>query len=118
MGNIDYFSFACLTFYYTWKQRLVLRTVEAPNYGYCCLQRPREAQHAHIVLDVMACPYVNQSLRLEVLAALQSDLQLPQGTIAEQNACIQEIEANPWFVNWQEIDLLNHLRKKELSAIY
>jgi hypothetical protein len=120
VGSIDYFSLVCLSFYYGGKDagftdRLERRIVDSllPT-----AMPTKNAHDAHAMLDFVACPHIHQNLRVKLLEALQSALQLPAGTPAEQSACIQEIEANPWFVNWAEIDLLSHLRKKELSAIY
>jgi hypothetical protein len=29
-----------------------------------------------------------------------------------------ELEGEAWFTNWNEVDLLNMIKRKELSAVY
>jgi len=68
------------------------------------------------LLDLIACPYLDFSVRQQLLLALTANLSA-FGSF-DSVGLVQEIQANPWFVNWAQIDLLNHLRKKELSAVY
>ncbi len=71
---------------------------------------------AHFILDLIACPYVDLDVREKLLDALASDVGISLSSNAQD--LVREIELNPWFVNWKQIDLLNHLRKKELSPVY
>jgi hypothetical protein len=57
------------------------------------------------------------SFRRTVLTKLYDGLGISIG-LYFSFAVIEEIEGNPWFINWKQIDLLNHLRKKELRPVY
>jgi hypothetical protein len=69
------------------------------------------------MLDLIACPYLTRVFRSSVLYRLFQGLGISSGTFFS-HAVVGEIQNNPWFVNWKQIDLLNHLRKKELRAVY
>jgi hypothetical protein len=78
---------------------------------------PRRASHdAHLLLDLIACPYLSKGFRRECTTVLLRQLEI--STSYYSNVLVAEIERYPWFVNWRQIDLLNHLRKKELRAVY
>jgi hypothetical protein len=72
---------------------------------------------AHLLLDLVACPYLTKSFRRKCAETLLSSLRI---SVARHysNLFLKEIEQFTWFVNWREIDLLSHLRKKELRAVY
>jgi hypothetical protein len=116
--NADYFSIVSLLFYFGSSDL---------DFGYEIeeklrkqfLQRalPRRASHdAHLLLDLIACPHLSKGFRRECATVLLQQLEI--STSYYSNVLVAEIERYPWFVNWRQIDLLNHLRKKELRAVY
>jgi hypothetical protein len=118
--RVDYFSYISLIFFYGYtdakflagvEKRLTLRFLDGAS--------PRRNSHdAHFMLDLIGCPYLTNAFRMKVVNSLYHCLELPPGPTLTRQALLAEVEANPWFVNWKQIDLLNHLRKKELSAVY
>jgi len=83
-----------------------------------CVNVKRSAHDAHLVLDVLACPYLDANWRLQLLSDLRSVCSLPNKNLAGLNADLAEFEASPWFVRWNSLDMINMIRKKELSAVY
>lgn len=76
------------------------------------------AHDAHLALDSICCPYLTKAGRVKILRDLRAALQLPvRGRVALE-ADIAEMQALPWFVQWESIDILNMVRKKELSPVY
>ncbi len=118
--HIDYFSYVSLIFYHQANDADFTKRLESRlKHSFLPNAQPRQvSRDAHLMLDLITCPYLTGGFRISVLQKLHSELQLPIGTLQEQQALLLEMENNPWFVNWKQIDLLNHLRKKELSAIY
>lgn len=81
---------------------------------------PKQKAHdAHLLLDVAACPYLTLDLRKKFVAKLWVD-QLGLGAIGQARLTnlVKDIEKHPWFVKWGGIDLLNMIKRKELSHVY
>lgn len=83
----------------------------------------RESELVHLLLDVLACPHVELSARSQLLREVWPKLKEYQSGIGDITkagaiALVQEIQQQHWFVRWENIDLLNMIEKKELSAVY
>jgi hypothetical protein len=117
--SIDYFSIVSLLFYYGSSDVSLLEEIEDRlTDDFLPKALPARNSHdAHLMLDLIACPYLTRDFRHAVLTELYKGLGISSGMYFSF-AVIGEIEENPWFVNWKQIDLLNHLRKKELKAVY
>lgn len=76
------------------------------------------AHDAYLALDSICCPYLSVPARTAILANLRSALGLDPLTIVKLEELVGEMQGNPWFVQWQNIDILSMIRKKELSAVY
>lgn len=77
-----------------------------------------DSQSAHLSLDILACPYLPLDKRGSWFNVLRSKCGLPQLPRADAQAAVLALQAHPWFVRWDRLDLLSLLRKKELSAVY
>jgi hypothetical protein len=118
--NIDYFSYISMLFYNGNEDSVFIKNVEKeilrrflPN------AEPRLRSHdAHFMLDLISCPYLSEDFRMKIINSLYISLGIALGLVIDRKNLLKEIEENPWFVNWTQIDLLNHLRKKELISIY
>ena len=82
-----------------------------------------ESELVHLLLDILACPYVDRSRRGQLIRDVWPKLGKRRAGIgritksrAEQLA--DEIQKQHWFVSWEDIDLLNMIEKKELRAVY
>ncbi|WP_206778203.1 hypothetical protein, partial [Novacetimonas hansenii] len=80
----------------------------------------RDSEAVHLLLDTLACPYLDRSKRAKLLRASWNRIGANSGsiTVAEAEALINEIQQQHWFVRWDGIDLLNMIEKKELSSVY
>lgn len=97
------------------RTRLVDRAIELIKGS----QRVRlESQAAHLALDLLSCPFVSVNDRAKILNKVRTDSGLPPLSIADALGTVSEFEANCWFVNWQDTNLLRMIRKKELSSVY
>ncbi|OYY75726.1 MAG: hypothetical protein B7Y43_18375 [Sphingomonas sp. 28-62-20] len=77
-----------------------------------------DSQRAHLALDILACPYVDASLRASLFIKLRKQMSLPVISLANAKIAVASFEAQPWFVRWGDANLLQMIRKKELSAVY
>lgn len=77
-----------------------------------------DSQSAHLCLDLLSCPYLALDKRGGWFNSLRSRCGLPKIPAAAAQAAAKRMEAHPWFVRWEGVDLLSILRKKELSPVY
>lgn len=77
-----------------------------------------KAHDAHLVLDAICCPYLTLDTRVRLLAELRATLELLPRARPDLEVDIAEMQSRPWFVQWQNVDILNMVRKKELSPVY
>ncbi|WP_353858492.1 antiviral reverse transcriptase Drt3b [Azospirillum formosense] len=119
--NSDYFSLvSCLYYirdlhqYDDIRSKIAIRVKELVSEKDSNLH----SQQAHLALDVISCPFLPQSLRGTILDMLRQQCGLAAIPAAERDAIVSEIEGRPWFVQWDHVDLLNLIQKKELSAVY
>jgi hypothetical protein len=117
--RVDYFSYISLLFYYGNSDSAFIANMEKKLVKLLPQGMPQRKSHdAHFMLDLIACPYLNMGFRSKLLSALFTSLGMSAGPAITRLLLVAEIAKNPWFVNWTQIDLLNHLRKKELSTTY
>ena len=124
LDNLDYFSAVSILFYvrddanyigikdrvYQW----VVDVVDSPT------RLDVDAHNAHLFLDIVACPYLSLSDRGRLVRLGRKNLGLSLNGISNADCenVAHELEAHPWFIRWDKIDLLNMIVKKELSAVY
>lgn len=118
--ELDYFSVSSLLFYVRdqnpeiltrIEKKLLLRSAQG-------LQPRKRSSDAHFILDMISCPYLSKPTRMKLVNTLYKSVELALGSVVSRQALIEEFQNNPWFINWKQVDLLNHLRKKELSTTY
>jgi hypothetical protein len=116
--SVDYFSIVSLLFYFGSTDAEFTSDVEYKlRKQYLPTVMPRRASHdAHFLIDLIACPFLSKGFRRDCVYVLLRQLEVSSSYYS--NVLVAEFERFPWFVNWQQIDLLNHLRKKELRAVY
>lgn len=79
----------------------------------------QHAELACLFLDVISCPYIDgkrKSKWVRRYCAVFGGSTTPSD--AEVHKFVGDCGARPWFVNWNEIDLLNALERKELKRAY
>lgn len=80
----------------------------------------RSSEIVHLLLDALACPYLDRVKRAELLHASWSRMGSNLGNLSatEAKTLVDEIQQQHWFVRWDGVDLLNMIEKKELSSVY
>tara|TARA_R110002110_G_scaffold165257_1_gene365588 strand:- start:3218 stop:5134 length:1917 start_codon:yes stop_codon:yes gene_type:complete len=84
----------------------------------------QNSHDVHLLIDVLSCPHIPIEKRCDLLKALWPKIQRNTKTSLSSlhnvsfRTLIQEFESSSWFVDWQNIDLLNLIEKKELSSVY
>lgn len=76
------------------------------------------SEKAHLLLDLLACPYVTNKLKATWIKSLYKVLQIAQPSKVDLQLFFTDISASHAQVDWKDIDLLNSLEKKELKQAY
>jgi hypothetical protein len=76
------------------------------------------SEKAMLFLDVMSCPYIDLKWKKIWLKSILKELQEAIPNNNEIDSFISYSVANPWFVDWSNVDLLNFLEKKQLKKAY
>ena len=79
------------------------------------------AEKTHLFLDMLSCPYVYTPLKKAWLTKFYKEAAGPHASLP--GPAKSEIDnfiaaEHNWFINWKDLDLLNHLERKELSEVY
>lgn len=77
-----------------------------------------DSHGAHLALDILSCPFLDQGKRASLFIALRSKIGISQITQGEAVVAVAAFEAEPWFVDWRHANVLHMIRKKELSTVY
>lgn len=121
-GADDYYSIVCRLFfmksdsrysdYRLETEKSILRILKG------CSRVTTSAHDAHLALDTICCPYISMGARKEILTDFRAVIGQPALATPALEAQIQEMERRPWFVQWEKLDILRMVTKKELSAVY
>lgn len=75
-------------------------------------------EKAMLFMDVMSCPYIDLKCKKVWLRSILRNLQEATPNNQEIENFINYSISHPWFVDWQNVDLLNFLEKKQLKKSY
>lgn len=78
----------------------------------------RDSERLHLLLDTLACPYLEVEFRRSILQVAMDQLSLDIPTPQELDNLLAEFLTHSWFVDWTGINLLTMVQKKELSSVY
>ena len=80
----------------------------------------RDSETVHLLLDALACPYIEIDKRAKLLRDCWGEIATDMGgiSLSESKATVEEIQQQYWFVRWDGVDLVNMIEKKELSSVY
>ena len=76
------------------------------------------SEKAHLLLDLLSCPYVPDKQKTAWIKSLFRTLQFAQPSKADLQKFLTGINTSHAQVDWNDIDLLNSLEKKELKQAY
>ena len=76
------------------------------------------SEKAHLLLDLIGCPYVPKKNRQQWIKAICLRLELPALDPIGLGDVTEQLSKEHWQVNWADVDLLNSLEKKELKQAY
>lgn len=121
--RLDYFSIVSTLFYF--RNRNVYNElkidIEEHIISMLCsdLELLQSSEKAHLFLDIMSCPFVSKKTRKEIYRRY---LKKYENKINRSNlqieADLKELLTTFWFVNWDNLDLVKMIERKELKETY
>jgi hypothetical protein len=78
----------------------------------------RSAEKAYLFLDMLTCPYVVDARKRLWIDAFCSQFSLLPYSAAEVQQFLGASLQSPWFINWEGVDILTMLQKKEFVRVY
>jgi len=71
-----------------------------------------------LLLDTLTCPHVDYKRKKKYIDRLCSTLSMTKPNKPSLNDFFNFCSTEHWFINWNEVDLLNTLERKELRQVY
>lgn len=121
---LSYFEITCLLYYiesdslglyHTVKKRII-RDINLHLQDLSDLRI--DAQKAHLLLDILACPYIDMKMRYQLVAKALRTANRKQPSAADISSTAIEFQKYPWFTSWTAVDLFSSLEKKVLLKSY
>jgi hypothetical protein len=120
LGSVSYFDLVTLLFYikddpqYAAVRRLAMDKVDEALLD---LSDVREnSEKVLMLLDVLTCPYIDVQRRKSILSGLIKAKNVSVDHSIDE--VFADLTSPWWFVNWDEVDLLNMLERRELHTVY
>lgn len=121
---MSYFEITCLLYYigddtnniYKKIKSAVIRNIKSKLSDISDIKV--NSEKAHLVLDILACPYLDESYQTDLISRLYLSLHLPKLSVEEAKVLRKKFLRFQWFTTWQSMDIVNTLEKKTLLPIY
>ena len=120
--DLSYFTIISCLFYvraipqYEDVRRKILKAVSLKLANLSDIQV--NSEKAYLLLDMLSCPFVSQTLKESWLRGIYRVLQKNAPTKGETDDFCRADSSFFWQVDWSDVDLLNSLEKKELKQAY
>ncbi|OEE17609.1 hypothetical protein OAY_03705 [Vibrio cyclitrophicus ZF205] len=119
--DLTYFNAVCLMFYIKKHPKYNnLRKelyVNLSNMLEQCSDFSTNSTSLHLLLDLVACPYVDDAIKANCLKKAFVSLHVKANN-EEVTKSVEQLKKSYWFVNWSQINLTNLLEKKLLKSNY
>lgn len=76
------------------------------------------AEKAYLFLDMLTCPYVADARKRFWIDGFRSQFSLLAYSASEVQEFLDASPKSPWFINWEGVDVLTMLQKKEFVRVY
>jgi hypothetical protein len=78
----------------------------------------KNAEKAYLFLDMLTCPFVTDVRKRLWIDRFCSQFSLPAYTVSEVQEFFAASQQSDWFINWEGVDILTMLQKKEFVRVY
>ena len=78
----------------------------------------QNGEKAYLLLDMLACPHVADVRKKVWINAFRVQFSLPAYSAKDIQTFLASSVQSPWFINWEGVDILTMLQKKEVVRVY
>jgi hypothetical protein len=78
----------------------------------------RNAEKAYLLVDMLACPYVNEARKRRWILGFCVQFSLAAYSANEIQEFLDRSRHSRWFIGWDGVDMLTMLQKKEFVRVY
>ena len=127
IGILNYFSIV-VSFFYIGHSKKYLRLKESiENYtldyvnNYPKEKRGKSSEISHLILDLFACPYLDEKFKKKLLISYRSDVSLAdvKKTIKDAEKLFEFHKTHKyWFTKWERLNLTKELENKRSQEVY
>ena len=76
------------------------------------------AEKAYLLLDMLTCPYVSDARKRIWIDGFCSQFSLSAYSATEAQEFLSQCTQYTWFINWENVDMLTMLQKRESVRVY
>jgi len=126
-NTLNYFSIVVLFYYigYSQKYKKVKEALIAYTFKYIREypneKRGKSSEMAHLILDLLACPYLEFRIKTKLLIYYRDDKKISQikKTISDSKKLLKFHKNHKyWFTKWERFNLAKELENKKSQEVY
>lgn len=126
-NTLNYFSIVVLFYYigHSEKYKKVKEALIAYTFNYIREypneKRGKSSEMAHLILDLLACPYLELSIKTKLLVHYRGDKSFSQikKTISDSKKLLKFHKNHKyWFTKWERFNLAKELENKKSQEVY
>lgn len=121
-GEVNYFEVISLLYYFKNHQeyhdikRQVIDSAIEKLSSFNLIENDSEL--THMLLDLIACPYLSIDDRVKLLAIIYSGIDTASPTEQDLASYLVSIKSAYWFVNWRNLNIKQLIERNELKSQY
>jgi len=121
--RLDYFSIVSLLFYFRNRSPFNDLKLEiesrVKDILYQDMELLQSSEKSHLFLDILSCPFVSKKTRKELYNRYLKKFETTITRSDQQvDADLEVLLTTFWFVNWNNLDLVKMIERKELKETY
>ncbi len=126
-GTLNYFSIVVLIYYIGHSEKFPFVKDALINYTFNYIEdypkekRGKSSEMAHLILDLLACPYLDLKLKIKLLMLYRGDHKFSEikKTVNDSKKLISFHKKHKyWFTKWERFNLTKELENKKSQEVY
>jgi reverse transcriptase-like protein len=122
--DVTYFDIVCLLYYFRNLKEYKLERDEVVDFAIKRIRAKgfdlfKDAESAYLLLDLLPCPYVDDSIKTELLREyfekFEKDVDI---SAIDFDDILHQLSETYWFVKWKDVNLIKSLERKALKRPY
>ena len=123
-NKLNYFSIVVLLFYighsakYPKVKEGLLNYINNYIISFPFEKRSKSSEMTHLILDLLACPFIEHSFKVNLLVEYKNDSSTEYQSEAEKLVYFHKNHIKYWFTKWERFNLAKELDYKKSQEVY